>query len=166
MFSVEESFDQVIENNTVSCIVMSMMSHPMDVTICSHGARALEWIIKTGGSSVSKLLIDEGVFDVCIDVIQNHDDIELISSVSFLLIKIVKASSKNKEYCFYSIEFDEYSISSLCETTLFSVLKERMELYEKNESLATSYCNIIAVLVSNRMYIISLFIRTMFIHGT
>lgn len=94
MLSIEESFNLVIENNTVSCIVMSMMSHPMDVIICSHGARALEWIIKTGGSSVSKLLIDEGVFDVCIDVIQNHDDIELISSVSFLLIKIVKASSR------------------------------------------------------------------------
>ena len=65
----------------------------MSVPICTHGARALEWIAKAGDASVSKLLIDEGVIDLCIDIIENHDDLDLVSSTSFLLIKIIRTSS-------------------------------------------------------------------------
>ena len=72
---------------------MCLMSHPQNVVICTHGSRALEWIIKAGGARVSKLLIDEGVVDLCIDILENHDDIDLVNSVSFLLIKIIRASS-------------------------------------------------------------------------
>lgn len=90
---LDESIEQVLQSNTVSCIVMCLMSHPMSIPICSHGSRALTWIIKTGGVHVSKLFIDEGIFDLCIDIIQNHNDTELLSSVSSLIIKIIRSSS-------------------------------------------------------------------------
>ena len=91
--SIEESYNLVIQHNTVSYIIMNLMSHPMDVAICTQGTRALEWIIKTGGMQIVKSLIDEGTFDVCIDILQNHDDIDLVNGVSRLLIKIIRSSS-------------------------------------------------------------------------
>ena len=93
LFLLDESIEQVLQSNTVSCIVMCLMSHPMNIPICSHGSRALTWIIKTGGANVSKLFIDEGVFDLCIDIIQNHNDAELLNSVSSLIIKMIRSSS-------------------------------------------------------------------------
>ena len=92
-YPIEESYDLVIRHNTISYIIMNLMSHPMDVAICTQGTRALEWIIKTGGMQIVKSLIDEGTFDVCIDILQNHDDIDLVNGVSRLLIKIIRSSS-------------------------------------------------------------------------
>ena len=48
-----------------------------------------------------------------------------------------------------SVDCDEYCVNHLCETTLFSVLKEKLIEYQKNESIIVSYCNILASLVSN-----------------
>lgn len=88
--SERESLPEVYSRNVIGCVLMSILSHPSKDEICAHGIRSMEWIAASGGVEAAKVLVDEGVFDVAADVIQQHTDADIIRYLCSLLTKVIR----------------------------------------------------------------------------
>lgn len=70
-----------------------MLSHPTSIPITAHGARALEWIIAAGGHQAARILLDEGVFAVARDVINDHHDADVVRYTCSMIAKTIRLNS-------------------------------------------------------------------------
>ena len=88
--SENESLPEVYSRNVIGCVLMSILSHPSQDEICAHGIRSMEWIAASGGAEAARVLLDEGVFEVAADVLQQHTDADLIRYLCSLLTKVIR----------------------------------------------------------------------------
>ena len=88
--SENESLPEVYSRNVIGCVLMSILSHPTQDEICAHGIRSMEWIAASGGAEAARVLLDEGVFEVAADVLQQHTDADLIRYLCSLLTKVIR----------------------------------------------------------------------------
>lgn len=86
-----------MESNYIATIVMALSSYPTNPRLCSHGCRALEWLLKSGEQKTAKVMLDEGVIGICGDLLQNTNDLECIQYVCSLIGKIGKYTCMSNE---------------------------------------------------------------------
>lgn len=86
-----QSLQSVIDANVMSSAIMCMSSYPHSREIITHGVRALEWVIHAGSKDVWKLMVDEGVGDVIVQALVEHDDDEILSFLSSLTVQLLQA---------------------------------------------------------------------------
>ena len=138
---IEESLKTVLDSDLIGTIVMTMTSYPKNISISSHCARALEWILAAGGESVCRILWDEGVFTLGCDLLRDHDDSNLIGYICSLMAKLIRGS-----------QYNDRCISEIQKSDLFLIIEESLIRNGKNESSVSSIFNLLAVLVSNCRY--------------
>jgi len=81
----------VIDGNVMSSAVMCMSSYPRSREIIAHGVRALEWVVHAGAQDVWKLMVDEGVGDVIVQALADHDDDEILAFLASLTVQLLQA---------------------------------------------------------------------------
>ena len=86
---LEPSLGACMDNNYIATIVMAISSYPNHPRLCSHGCRALEWLLKAGEHKTAKA-IDEGVVAICSDLLKNTNDLECLRYVCGLVGKICR----------------------------------------------------------------------------
>ena len=70
---------------------MCMSSYPRSREIIAHGVRALEWVVHAGTQDVWKLMVDEGVGDVIVQALADHDDDEILAFLASLTVQLLQA---------------------------------------------------------------------------
>ncbi len=87
---LEPSLGACMDNNYIATIVMAISSYPNHPRLCSHGCRALEWLLKAGEHKTAKAMLDEGVVAICSDLLKNTNDLECLRYVCGLVGKICR----------------------------------------------------------------------------
>ena len=145
--SENESLPEVYSRNVIGCVLMSILSYPSQDEICAHGIRSMEWIAASGGAEAARVLLDEGVFEVAADVLQQHTDADLIRYLCSLLTKVIRNCGYLRAKSFVANE--DRCLKGLQKSGLLQSLYGALRNQSKNESLIGSYSLVVAVLASN-----------------
>ncbi|KAK8825049.1 hypothetical protein WA556_006338 [Blastocystis sp. ATCC 50177/Nand II] len=134
-----QSLQSVIDGNVMSSAVMCMSSYPRSREIIAHGVRALEWVVHAGTQDVWKLMVDEGVGDVIVQALVDHDDDEILAFLASLTVQLLQAMR------------DPTAIAAFVQTiNLLPAVREAMARNAQNESILASLAKILAVLASTK----------------
>ncbi|KAK8832860.1 hypothetical protein WA577_001678, partial [Blastocystis sp. JDR] len=132
-----QSLQSVIDGNVMSSAVMCMSSYPRSREIIAHGVRALEWVVHAGAQDVWKLMVDEGVGDVIVQALADHDDDEILAFLASLTVQLLQAMR------------DPTAIAAFVQAiSLLPAVREAMARNAQNESILASLAKILAVLAS------------------
>ena len=140
-YLIETSLQTIMKHDLVATIIMTMSSYLQNVPICTHCIRSIEWILAAGKKTVCKALWDEGVFPIACDLLKNHVDSTLIGYICSMLSKLIRMS-----------DYDAHCISEIQASGLILLIENSIQQNFKSESTLSSLLNLLAVLVSNRIF--------------
>ena len=91
--SIEDSISAVVGTNCIQTIHATVKRFVEDEGVCTHGVRALEWILQAGQSTIVRTLIDAGTIALCSDLLDRYHTVDLTRFLCGCLIKIQKYTS-------------------------------------------------------------------------
>lgn len=117
---------------------MALRSHPDDNNVCLHGAYALAWIVEASQEQYLRELVDEGVLDLCLDLLRIHRESDVVAGLCRVLAQMIHSL----------IQVKSTKLLNLQNSEIFSILYKSITNASKNESLLRSLMNVVASLVS------------------
>lgn len=88
----DDSLTSALENNFIPAIVMSISAFPKNPIIAVHGLRSLVWLLEAGGLQVAKLLLDEGLFPLCRDLLQAQQSVDVVRAVCCAISQLCRTA--------------------------------------------------------------------------